>query len=336
METKKINEISYFEVVLCLAVIMIHILSESVTGYVKGSFLSGAAFFLSRSLTFVVPAFIMSSGIKLFGKYKDGGFEFLPFIKKRITKIYLPFLLCVAVYYFYFVFRLHYFPFDFRELLSYLALGNIAAPFYFVIVIMQFYITFPLWLWLFKRTKPIYIIPVAAAVSVISIYFLRGFEYLDKVSACYSVYWCIGGFIGLDYERFSRLAARYRPIIVTLGVGFTLIYTSMAYVEFMGMSAVLFRTEIVKMLFSIFVSVMYLSIMPKEPSKKIGKISALTYHVYLIHCLLIFEINHDMTVCKIGSVSARLAIRGILVYTLSFGLCYVWNRLKNALNVKKM
>ena len=324
---KKLNEISYYEVFLCLLVILIHVMSECISGYITGTFLSAASFFVSRAATFVVPAFIMSSGIKLFRKHKDRRFDYLPFIKTRLTKIYLPFLFWVAAYYLYFVFRLRYFPFSIKDMASYLLLGNIASPFYFVIIIMQLYITFPLWLRLLKRIPPLPAILAAMLVTVLSQYLLRDFTHSDKVFTSYLVYWITGGAIGLNYERFTASAKRLRVPLVALGACFTVLYAGMAYAEFMGLYGSFF-TEVIKLLFSIFASLMYLAIMPRGESAVIQKLAAVTYYVYLIHSLIIFEVNHDMTVLGITSISQRLVIRAAVVYTLSFALCLAWRKIK--------
>ena len=97
MRRKKLTEISSFETVLCLFVVMIHVLSDSIASYPKGSFLSAISFLFSRALTFVVPAFIMSSAIKFAHAYSEGEFRYFSFLKRRITKIYIPYLIIATI-----------------------------------------------------------------------------------------------------------------------------------------------------------------------------------------------------------------------------------------------
>ena len=162
-------------------VIMIHVLSDCINDYMPGSFLSAASFFLSRSLTFAVPAFIMSSGIKMLNKFSGEPLYYFKFIAGRINKIYIPYILWSIIYYLYFVFHRHYFDFSIVDLLGYLLTGDIAAPFYFIIVIMQFYLLMPLWLSFCKRIRPSAGILTAAALTVLSKYLARNIEINSKV-----------------------------------------------------------------------------------------------------------------------------------------------------------
>lgn len=73
---RKLEEISSFETILCLFVVMIHVLSDSIANYPKGSLLSAVSFVFSRFLTFAVPAFIMSSGIKFAHSFSEGNFNY--------------------------------------------------------------------------------------------------------------------------------------------------------------------------------------------------------------------------------------------------------------------
>lgn len=283
---------------------------------------------MSRAVTFVVPAFIISAAIKQFRRYKNEDLDYIAFIKGRLKRIYLPFLLWVAAYYLYFVFRLRYFPFDFGELLSYLVLGNIAAPFYFVILIMQFYIILPISLFALKRVKPICAVLVTAAVGLAVQYLLKNFKYADRIFICYLVYWCVGGFIGLNYDSFVKYVSRRRIPLVISGAAVTFLYCLMAYATFLGIYSS-FLTEAVKLVFGIIASFSLLSLMPRKHFAVLDRFSEVTYHVYLVHSLFIFEINHIMTVLGINSISLRLLIRAVFTYILSFSVCIAWRSFKN-------
>lgn len=327
---KKLNELSSYETMLCLLVVMIHVMSEAVVGYRKGSLLSVAAFSLSRAATFVVPAFIMSSGIKHMNKYIEKPLEYLPYLAARIKKIYLPYALVAAVYYLYYVFVLRYFPFNLREMLISILNGTAASPFYFIVIIMQFYILAPLWGALVKKFSPKIYLPIAAAVMIFSQYFLRGCIYGDRIFLCYLLYMLVGCAVGADFERFRLFLSRFKNAIVAVGLISTIAYAALAYAEFCGVFSS-FATEIVKTVFCTSASLMYLSLMPNKSYRPAEQIAAVSYYIYLIHCLILLEVTRCLDTLGIVSLSKRLVLRALFVYALSIALSLLYKKFKKHL-----
>ena len=335
---KRLDEIAAFETVLCMVVVIIHILSAAIGGYARGSVLSAAAFLISRSLTFAVPAFIASSGIKMFNKFKSEELDYPKFIIGRIRKIFVPYVLCGTAYYLYFVFRRHYFPFDIKELLLYLVRGDIAAPFYFIIVIMQFYILMPLWLWTSRKLPHGMYILAAVIITVLLTLLTNGYAINDRLFTNYLIFWVCGCVIGLDYDKFMRYLHKRRSIYTFCGIFFTALYAVMAYLEFLGLFHSI-ATEMVKLVFSAAAAFMYLSYMPNggsggSASKYLNAaarhIAPASFYVYLIHCLILFEVEYVMTRLGIASVSVRLLIQLCTTLPLSILLSVLYVRIKAA------
>ena len=321
---KKLYEISYFEIVLCMLVVLIHVLSECLETYRPQSLQAAVSFYVSRSATFCVPAFIISSGIKMFNKFKTERLDYTSFIKSRITKIYFPYALWITVYYLYFVLYAHYFEFSIKSLLYYILLGHIAAPFYFVVVIMQFYLLMPLWLYVCKKLPAMPTVFACIVITVISDLLLKNIPNYDRLFLKYLCYFIIGGQIGLNYNAFLSRLKKHKSAIVITALLFTLIYVTLAYFEYLN----IFRstvTELMKMPFCIFSSLACLSLMPNRESKIVNTLSQTTYYIYLIHCLIVTHINMILTNLGVISVTKRLIIRFAAVYSLSIilTLCYV-------------
>ncbi len=331
---KRLSEISSFETVLCLFVVMIHVLSDSISGYPKGSFLSGASFIFSRCLTFVVPAFIMSSGIKFAHTYSEGSFHYFSFLKRRITKIYIPYLLVAAIYYLYFVFHRHYFDFDWLVFGRHMALGTIAAPFYFIIIIMQLYILAPLTLGFCKNITPVFGILLACLITILSKYLLLDFKYSDRIFLVYFVYWIMGCYIGINFDMNLEKLRRLKLPLITAGILFSIIYPVTAYLEFLGFFHS-FYTEVLKILFASFASAMWLIIMPKYHHEGADILSPATFYIYLIHCLVIFETEHIMELLKITSIPQRFFIILFSAYIVSVVLSVLYSQIKKKLFSRK-
>ncbi len=335
---KKLREISLFEVILCLCVVMIHVLSGCINGYIKGTFLSVASFSFSRSITFAVPAFIMSSAIKMSYKFSDGKIDYLKFMTGRIKKVYLPYLVWSIVYYLYFAFHRNYFPFSIKDMFLYMLNGEIAAPFYFIIVIMQFYLLMPLWIKMFKKLSPKRGIFIAVCITVLSKYLTHGMDINNRIFPNYLMFWVMGCYIGANYSKCVDFILKYKRSFLTSAALFTVLYVAMAYMEFMGMFN-LFATEVVKLIFCAASSVTLLTfcVTTAEKSelgltKKImifaDKLAPTTFYVYLIHCLIIFETDNIGQMLGITSVTMLFIIRFFTAYILSFVVSKLYCNMK--------
>lgn len=324
---KKLGEISSFETILCLFVVMIHVLSDSISGYPKGSIPSAVSFIVARCLTFSVPAFIMSSGIKFAHTFTEGNFSYTAFLKRRITKIYIPYLIISVVYYLYFVFHRHYFDFDLIVLGRHLGLGTIAAPFYFIIIIMQFYLIAPITLTFCKNITPVFGVILAAIITILSRYFLIGVRFSDRIFLVYFVYWIIGCYVGINFDMNLDFLRRLKLPIVIMGLVFTILYPLAAYLEFLEIYNSFF-TEILKILFSASASVMWLIIMPKYHHEGADILSPATFYIYLVHCLVIFEAECIMQKMEIVSIPQRFLITLLSAYIVSIAVSVIYSQIK--------
>lgn len=325
---RKLSEISSFEVILCLSVVMIHILSESVSSYDKGTILSFLSFSASKMLTFVVPAFMISAGIKFAHKFENTSFNYFTFLRGRITKIYLPYVIFTILHYLYFVFYRKYFDFDIYKLLTYIKYGSIVAPFYFIALIMQFYILSPV-IMMFCRIIPSNLgILIAAVINILSIKYWGGFKYGDRIFTAYLLYWIIGCYIGMDFRSAISRLTRLKKIIVPVGIIFTIIYTGVSYGEFLEFFNS-FYTEILKIAFCLSASFMWLVLMPKSNGFISESLAPVTFYVFLTHCLVIIETQLWLTNWGITSIPLRFVITFFSTYIISLLVSIVFLKTKD-------
>ena len=325
---RKLSEISSFEVILCLSVVMIHILSESVSSYAKGTILSFLSFSASKMLTFVVPAFMISAGIKFAHKFENTSFNYFTFLRGRITKIYLPYVIFTILHYLYFVFYRKYFDFDIYKLLTYIKYGSIVAPFYFIALIMQFYILSPV-IMMFCRIIPSNLgILIAAVINILSIKYWGGFKYGDRIFTAYLLYWIIGCYIGMDFRSAISRLTRLKKIIVPVGIIFTIIYTGVSYGEFLEFFNS-FYTEILKIAFCLSASFMWLVLMPKSNGFISESLAPVTFYVFLTHCLVIIETQLWLTNWGITSIPLRFVITFFSTYIISLLVSIVFLKTKD-------
>ena len=102
---KKLPEIFTFETLAPIFVILFHVNNMSIPNLYFAYDSYVFLFLTSRLVSFIVPGFIFASGLKLSGKYYDDNVKlrYFPFMRNRILKIYIPYILWVVIYYFYYV-----------------------------------------------------------------------------------------------------------------------------------------------------------------------------------------------------------------------------------------
>ena len=111
---------------------------------------------LDQLFRFSVPLFVFISGYTLYSKYRDN-FMFLKFFLKRITKVMPWYVVWSLIIYMYINFTVlpGYVNYPIWKLIF---LGKVDYHLYFVSMIFQLYLLFPLLLWIFKKLKIFFLI----------------------------------------------------------------------------------------------------------------------------------------------------------------------------------
>ncbi len=328
---EKVEYISIYEVCLCMFVILIHVLSEGVSNFTQGTLPSALFFCLSRFVSFAVPAFIFSSGMKLCMKFRETRLNYPAFLWGRIKKIYLPYLFWAILYYLFCVYRLHYFDFSTEDLLKYMLNGEISAQFYFILVIMQFYLLMPLWLPLCRKCNPALLLPLGGIVTVAAKVLLAGWNYNDRIFLSYLVFWLAGCCAGLKGADALLDWLKKRQIFIYLGwIVFAALHVSLQYLKYCGQITYPYP-ETMMILFSLFSMLgFYLMIAELTPKlspwlkKFFHQTASASYYIFLIHCLILLAVNHLLDRFGIMSLSTRFLLRAPTVYLLSILLCVAY------------
>lgn len=202
-----------------IAVIMIHATSSAVVSTDLNSKLFLVFVSLNTLSKFAVPLFILISGLSLFYNYYDKPINaqaVRSFYKKRITKLMLPFLIFSFVYYSIVVYSRHGFsslePFISHfltwEFLINLIIGKTYTHLYYIFIIMQFYLLFPLIWYVMRRWPHTLKWMIAAGLVIQWLYVLNakdmGIKYVSSGCFAYSLYFSIGTYIGINYSKLQR------------------------------------------------------------------------------------------------------------------------------------
>lgn len=328
----KINrnyEIVFSNVILCLMVVLIHLVSElrSATPTIS----TIPALFYWRLSAFVVQGFIFLSAFKIFAGNEITDFK--RYYISKLKKIVVPYLIWNLIYYLFFCYVLDYFPFSITELLKYILNGTLVSPFYFIIIILQFYALIPLMQAFHRKLPPLTCLAFSLILTLTFKIFSTEHIYSDRVFLTYFIYFSLGAMYGLYYNKITKLLLKYKYHIFSI---FTLLGTLNLYftykVFFQNFTSVYW--EYLHFLYCIFaiISVITVGLYVKE-NKIINILNKITFSIYLSHCLFIFIIN-DIFSSYDFSLYEKFFIRSVFVYTITIVLCLIYSKITNIKRLK--
>ena len=349
----KKNELNIINVLLCFAVIFIHA-AGSVVFVPNGSVGYCTIFPLWNLASVAVPGFIFLSGVKVaLSKAMTGEEKYGKYMLKKTKNIYFPYVFWVVIYYLYFVYSRGFFSFSWTELLEYIALGDVSAHFYFVVIIMQFYLLLPLWKKVLEKMNPVVFLFLTVFITILCNQYLRmiagsltegriSFRWNDRLFTSYVFYYALGLVTGKYYENVLCIIRKNKSAI--------LVFTACIAVAFCGLymfsqiksEPMLYEClESFKLAYctgAIFALLLISDFLKRYKFFK-GKFFKLmnysTYHVYLVHLLIMQEV--DRILWENGILDRRLVSFGIRIVTmtvLTFALCMLYNKFKQKITKK--
>ena len=340
---KRRPELDYMNAIACLLVILIHVLSVGIVEADPASWQAAVIYFPWRLAAFVVPMFLYTAAVKLARQYGGADLSlglYLRYVLRRLQKIYVPYVLWVLVYYAYYIHR-GYVAGNLRELLSYIWIGNLSSPFYFVVIIMQFYLTMPLWVWLLRR------VPAAAGMGAgllatlcmfqagaFASHFGVTLQYTDRCCLTYSVFWVAGLYAGKYYDRLlPMLRERWTWLLSGAAVA---LYGVFFYLQYAN-NITLYGTSGIKTAADL-LSILLVHAAGLRLAERGGPVTGLlrgvyrySFSVYLCHCLFLTALEAHLPRLGITRLSAVLSIRALVCYTLPFLLCWALGKLRDCL-----
>ena len=321
--TKK-TEIEALNALFFLLVVFIHVSSEPIRLLDRQSIVFGIMMALWQLASVVMQGFVFLSGLKLFlGARKK--FSYPGFILRRFIKIYLPFVLWTIIYYLYFWQR-EYYELNLFKFGRYLLIGNIVSPFYFIIVIMQFYLLMPLWRLIVRKVIPKVAIPAALVIMII----MKKIQipYNDRIFTTYLLYWVLGCYAGYYYNDFkTRISGRTGHILISV-VAVTAVFDVYFKYRSMVYGVYIPYLENIHLLYTAAMILTLANLFSNYQARLLQRISCAGFTVFLTHVLFINIIDERMNFYGIGKLSVRFGIRFVFVYALSLLTGLIWYNIK--------
>ena len=323
-------ELSFLNILFCALVILIHVLSEPITHLEKESLAYAVVFFPWRLSAFVVQGFVFLAGVKMaLGFAKP--IKYIEYVKSRFFKVVIPYIIWAFVFYICFVVRGH-FEFSFSDLAGYILRGDLAAHFYFVITIVQFYFLRPVWKIMTERIK----FPIAVLMTVIIMVMSELLlpklleSYTDRVFTTYLIFWVFGCYVGANYECFKKASEKNVKKIIAVFFTVFILEALLSYISFTLKPISYINTVhtvycVCAVLFAVAFSLRFGERLMKN--RLLRKIDASSYHIYLAHPLCIVLINKIMRETGINSLGVSLVLRAFFVYSASIAGCLVYTKL---------
>ncbi|CAG7646658.1 hypothetical protein PAESOLCIP111_05214 [Paenibacillus solanacearum] len=230
----RLLELEIVRAVAIVAVVAIHATSEATVQLPFGSGPQLLYLTINKLCNFAVPVFIMVSGLVLFYRY-DGdwsGRQAGRFYSRRIRQVLFPYVFWSFFYYLYdqWMFERDRLHIDWAEFAELLPWADASYHLYFMIIIVQFYLLFPLLMWLCHSAGRLgreglpWLGLLVQALAYGYNHWLEPIPNMASLCINYFSVFALGAWIGLHYEAFSRWADRsFRwllPLTVLLGCSF--------------------------------------------------------------------------------------------------------------------
>jgi len=340
-EKRRLPELQVLSVLFCLLVILGHSCSHAETVLDKLSWQFAAATMLHRLCFVAVPGFFLLSGVKL-TLPQTRPRSFPVYWRKRAKSLLLPYGIAAAVYELYFV-RHGYYAFSLPSFLRRLVTGEIAAPFYFLVILVQFVVLAPLFQRLAERYSPVLLLPFAAGITLLSFVWWNDllhvfaphawFAYSDRVFTSWCFYFLAGCCIGARYDAFCALLARHRAFLAVLCAVFAAADGLLTVALYSG-RAVVPCLDLVHMLFYLAaLGVLYdLALRRRSPLPPLpAAFDRAGFLIYLYHALVILVF--DSLVYRLPNTheGPLLPLRFAVAVLVTGGLCILWQRIPTAL-----
>lgn len=342
-------ELTYMNIFCAMLVIFIHCASVLIGETDKTSKAFNLIFAPWRFSSFVVPAFIFLSGVKTFMNGRK--INYLKFYKGRITRVILPYMLWVVIFYIFFV-NHHYFDFSWSGLCHAWLRGDLVGHFYFVIIILQFYILMPVWSFVLRRLDPCIgitfsvLLSMALGYSLTHIWaiFFPGseFPYDDVIFTKYLLYWIAGCYVGLNYDKVKEAILNNKLFItlmffVSAALDIILAYRTYSLTApWMDNIHMLYCAAAVLFFYMLFA---LLCGRKTKISRFTKALDAESYNIYLSHCLIILWLNDYLLVERgMIKVGERFVWITAATYIVSVLFWLLWHFIKNltvSITVKK-
>ncbi len=338
---EKIKEIDYLRGVATILVILIHITSSCLT-LPKDSLLYTAVGSFNCAITFAVPAFLFISALIMTYKLRNTEkVNWIKFVSKKIFKVLSALILWSIIY---IIFWEPGIELSFWKIIRYLCLGNAAYHLYFIPLIIQLYLLFPLTWFVAKKISKLklnqilsFSICITMALILQSVFTLifrlqifKTFTHFASVIFSYTLPVTLGVWIGFNYNSIKHFYNNWFIFIVSLLTVFAgYRYVNLEFINYTYTSTLLFSP----IYWSLIILTLVYLLRYINRSLVLEEISKKSFIIYLFHPLILSFLPNDLGINIFSSSSVNyifmLLIKFLIVLIVSYILAFCWYNAKN-------
>ena len=292
---------------------------------------------------YVVPGFLFTGAVKMALGFNSGKDEkYIKYTWRRVTKIYVPYVITVCAYFAYF-YLIGWYVADPVLLIKSILRGDISSPFYYIVTVMQFYLLMPLWRFTVKRIPWFTALPVSALITFASIRLsdvlnIYGISFLgsDRIFTSYLVFWMLGLYVGANYSKVYSVIMKHKVSILLCFIPVVLFaalnnwqYSSGNFVYTADANCMKVVVDILSIMAFMCLCIIIKNAKLRKTKKVLNFIFAASFSVYLSHCFFL-NLADRYIIEKFGitGIALQLMVRFAVCYTLPFIWYVVLKKIK--------
>lgn len=307
-----IYEIDFIRAVTVFSVVAIHSLSYTgfLTTVAKNVILLNL---ITHLLHFNREMFMFVTGLVLTYVYYSKPFSAKKFWLKRFSLILIPYIIWSIIYVSIYHHNLAFIPYM-KILLWDILTGNSAFQLYYILIALQFYAIFPLFLMFLKKVirYPFLTLGISLAVQLIIIYL--DFHYLqlkaattskqvhhfvefqERIFLAYAFFFILGGFVAINLEKGKKFMEKYGyylPIAMIIAVWLFAVYyynqLNIFHYRLQNAVSVLQPSVVIYSIVAIifFSWLAFLWAKKRKAEKLVKTIANVSFGIYFIHVMIL-------------------------------------------------
>jgi surface polysaccharide O-acyltransferase-like enzyme len=369
MHKHRIDEIEHLRAISFLAIVMQHTLACFMYNPGIGQGAAATSAFLLLFIRYGVPVFIFITGMVLFYNHGEEDLHYGRFIEKRFSQIFLPYFLWTLIYFVWISLISGVPASSMASVLSRIAWmtlkGDSFYHLWFIVMILQFYLLFPLlrslvikfkehpytfmvvgfllyvlYLWFYNYLVPVFYPAVQSPI-------LKGLlDYRDRLFLSWFFYFLLGGFAGLYVDKWRAWLQKIsKANLLVFGLSFAYIMYLMiksghpgaaaGYVINYQITLPLGMTMIVYLVSSLFLFYYLTELLQSKCTRLAGRlkwVGRYSFGGYFIHPFVLFYINAlAQTYLAPLGIILQILISFVLCSAISLFVCLVISKIKTPL-----
>mgnify|MGYP001243332727 FL=1 len=328
MTKSRLDEVDVLKGISIIAVLMIHTTASAVSTLDKSSISYLIFAFINRFSQFAVPAFIFASAMLLMYNYGHG-FDWRLFYKRRLKNVLLPYVIWTMIYGVY-LYIVHHVPLRSILTVKNILLGGMFYHLYFIVIIVQLYVLFPVLLYIYKLiNKNIYTILISIIIFQIADILLfkyiisRYYQNSGNLFITYISLIIAGMYVGDNIQRWKKYYSKKWLNLSFAVIVFGYLFVDISLKAFANKQINFNLYNIYYYTFILIASLFFFALSTKIlnhhmlSSLLIGT-GKLSFGIYLSHPLFLDVLNHFLNTGNQYLYDIYIIITFIIIYVVSY------------------